>query len=105
MCKGKCNEFITLCPTTRSGVRVRGKNAEGQPVLQVPAPSAAVGNIIGLGGSMITKIMRPLANMGNVHGIQKIPKERHSGDVWFVLDADVHRACVAAHEIENLIIR
>ena len=73
--------------------------------MQVPAPIAAVGNIIGPGGSMITRVMRSLANMGDIRGIQKIPKERHSGDVWFVLDADVHRACVAAHEIENLIIK
>ena len=47
---------------------------------------------------------RTVANLGNA-AIQKIPNQPHSGDVWFVVDSDhLGRACIAAHEIENIII-
>ena len=35
------------------------------------------------------------------HLPQKIQNKPHSGDVWFVLDANhVRRACIAAHDID-----
>ena len=93
-----------LCTTTRSGGRVWGKNAGGRLVLQVPAAGATVGQIIGSGGATIARLGVDVPNLGKVQ-ILKVPSMPRSGDVWFVLDANnLQRACVAARDIENLII-
>ena len=72
--------------------------------MQVPAPGATVGRIIGSVGVTIARLGVDVPNLGKVQ-ILKVPSMPRSGDVWFVLDANnLQRACVAARDIENLII-
>ena len=73
-------------------------------MLQVPAPSAAVGKIIGPKGAVIKNLGRSVENLVTAD-MQKIPNEPRSGDVWFLVDArHPVRACLATWEIENIII-
>ena len=81
-----------------------GQECRGAIGVQVPAPGAAIGRIIGSGGAKIARLGGDIPNLGKVQ-IQKVPSAPRSGDVWFVLDANnFQRACVAARDIENLII-
>ena len=78
----------------------------GRFFLQVPAPAADVRHIVGVDGSQINFMGRPLPELGlGRANIQRFPALPYMGDVWFLVDADQFvRARMAARAIEEIII-
>ena len=91
--------------TARSNHREWG-NVLGRFFLQVPAPAAAIRHIVGIDGSQIGLMSRPLPELGlGAANIQRFPARPYMGDVWFLVDAhEFVRARMAARAIEEIII-